>query len=132
MLTRQGEAEKRRDRIERAAVGIAAAAGSMRLGPAGPVIVAAVPYLQDLVKNAYEEFKSDAQKRITDMLGSACEASEREPEALECLIRESPQTRLLAKSGHTRPVSASGRFPGDPAVEPGQRAVVMRNVKPSR
>lgn len=109
-------------RIPRSAAAAFGALAGVRLGPGGAIAGAAAgPYLQDLASKAWDEFRTDSQRRQADMLRSAAEAAEAGPEELAGLIGKSEQTRLLtatAMAGASRTawppqVAALGRALAD-------------------
>jgi hypothetical protein len=71
-------------------------AGERLGGASGAVLAAAgTPYAEEFLRRALAEFKSDAQKRATELLESTAEASECDEAELADRISDSERTRLL-------------------------------------
>ncbi|SRR6266566_1365624 len=97
------EIEEPPSRLVRAAADAATVLAGARLGGVGGAVIAAAasPYTEELLTRALAEFRPDVQRRVTQMLGSAAEASEREPDELAELISGSERTRLLTAAAMT-------------------------------
>jgi hypothetical protein len=82
-----------------------------RLGGVGgaALAAAAAPYAEEFLRRALGEFRSDAQRRVTEMLDSASKASECDPDELADLISDSERTRLLTAT--TMASAASTAWP---------------------
>jgi hypothetical protein len=91
------EIEKPPSRFVRAAADAAVVAAGARLGgvEGAAIAAAAAPYAEEFLRRALGEFGPDVQRRVTDMLGTAAESSERDPDELADLIASSERTRLL-------------------------------------
>lgn len=108
-MTEPEEAEKRRDRCQRAmAVGAGATIGAIIVGPAGAIVGAALgPVLEPWAARVWEELSADGRRRAGETLAAACEALDCEPEELGMRIMASERTRLqagIAISAATRTV----------------------------
>jgi hypothetical protein len=78
------------------AMGAGAAAGALVGGPAGAFAGAfAGPYVEILLRRSFAEFGADAQERIRQMMGSACDAAQCTETELEDQLLETERTRLL-------------------------------------
>jgi hypothetical protein len=103
------EVEEPPSRLVRAAADAAVVLAGARLGGVSGAALAAAasPYAEEFLRRALGEFKSDAQRRVTEMLGCASMASERDPEELADLIGESERTRLLTATAMASAVSTA-------------------------
>ena len=92
------EPEKRRDRYQRAiAAGAGAGIGVIMAGPAGAIVGAALgPVLEPFAAKVWSEVGADGRRRGGEVLASACEALDCEPEILDAMIGTSDRTRLQA------------------------------------
>jgi hypothetical protein len=102
------DTEETPSRLVRAVADAAVVLAGARLGGAGgaALAAAATPYAEELLQ-ALSEFRSDAQKRVAEMLGSAAEASECNAEELADRISDSERTRLLAATAMTSAVNTA-------------------------
>jgi hypothetical protein len=96
-------------RLVRAVADAAVVLAGARLGGAGgaTLAAAATPYAEELLRRALSEFRSDANKRVAEMLESAAEASECNAEELAERISDSERTRLLAATAMTSVVNTA-------------------------
>lgn len=77
-------------------VAAGAAAGAGLGGPAGAAVGAfAGPYLEILLRRSFAEFGADAQARVRQMMGSACDAAQCTEAELQELLLNSERARLL-------------------------------------
>lgn len=92
------EPDKPLSTLQRAIVDFAVAAAGLRLGgdPGVLASAAAMPFAEEIVRRAVGEFRTDAEQRITQMLGSAAEELGcNDPDQLGDMISKSERTRLL-------------------------------------
>jgi hypothetical protein len=85
--------------LQRAIVDAAVAGAGLRLGGDPGVMAStfAMPFAEEIVSRAVSEFRTDAEQRVTQMLGSAAEELGcEEPDQLGDMISKSERTRLLA------------------------------------
>jgi hypothetical protein len=103
------DTEETPSRFVRAVADAAVVLAGARLGGAGgaALAAAATPYAEELLRKALSEFRSDAQKRLAEMLESAAEASECNAEELADRISDSERTRLLAATTMTSAVTTA-------------------------
>ena len=85
--------------LQRAIVDAAVVSAGLRLGADTGALVStfAIPFAEEIVKRARDEFRTDAEQRVTQMLGSTAEELRYDdPDQLGDVIDKSERTRLLA------------------------------------
>jgi hypothetical protein len=136
----EDETEQPPSRVQRAVAAAAGAAVGIWLGPGGMLAGAAAgPYLEELARRAWDEFRPDSQRRQAEMLGSTAAASGRDPEELAGLLGASEHSRLLTAqalsgaAGTAWPpkVSALGRALADGLIADDTQANLADLVLPA-
>jgi hypothetical protein len=85
--------------LQRAIVDAAVVGAGLRLGADAGAVVStfAIPFAEEIVRRARDEFRTDAEQRVAQMLGLAAEELGcNDPDQLGDMISKSERTRLLA------------------------------------
>ena len=85
--------------LQRAILDAAVVGAGLRLGADAGAVVStfAIPFAEEIVRRARDEFRTDAEQRVAQMLGSVAEELEcDDPDQLGDMIGKSERTRLLA------------------------------------
>jgi hypothetical protein len=101
--------EEQPSRFVRAAADAAVVLAGARLGGAGGAALAAAlaPYAEEFLRRALGELKTDAQRRVAEMLESTAEASECDADELADRISDSERTRLLTATAMASAVNTA-------------------------